>query len=149
MKQMDTLFFRTEPLKAWHGVINVEIIIYLMMFQFHCYLSLFHVLYFMYCLHLLHCTWVGCIRTCTKDLIHGILTNRWLVHNWFMGLGNLLEVIVVSLLDLNNESNTIFFLNWFFRVKVLTFRFGCSQTLNSNYWRWNWSCLTLYIMSCF
>ena len=47
VKQMDTLFFRTEPLKAWHGVINVEIIIYLMMFQFHCYLSLFHVLYFM------------------------------------------------------------------------------------------------------
>ena len=44
---MDTLFVRIETLKAWHGVINVEFIIYLMMFQFHYYLSLFHVLYFM------------------------------------------------------------------------------------------------------
>ena len=95
------------------------------------------------CLHLLHCTWLGCIRTCTKDLSHGFLTNRWLVHNWFMGLGDLLEVVVVSLLDLNNESNTIFFLNWFFRVKLLTFRFRCFQTLNSKCWRRNWSCLTL------
>ena len=107
------------------------------------------ILYEHYCLHLLHCTWLGFIRTCTKQLIHGILTNRWLVHNWVMGLGNLLEVVVVSLLDLNNESNTNFFLYWLFRVKVLTFRFGCSQTLNSNYWRWNWSCLTFYIMSFF
>ena len=47
VKQMDTLFVRTKPLKAWHDVINVEFIIYLMMFQFHYYLSLFHVLYFM------------------------------------------------------------------------------------------------------
>ena len=38
---------RVEPLKAWHDVINLEFIIYLMMFQFHFYLSLFHVLYFM------------------------------------------------------------------------------------------------------
>ena len=36
-----------EPLKAWHDIINLEFIIYLMMFQFHFYLSLFHVLYFM------------------------------------------------------------------------------------------------------
>ena len=101
------------------------------------------ILYKHSCLHLLHCMWLGCIRTCTKDLSHGFLTNRWLVHNWFMGLGNPLEIVVVTLLDLNNENNTIFFLNWFFRVKVLTFRFGCSQTLNSKCWRWNWSCLTL------
>ena len=50
------------------------------------------------CLHLLHCMWLGCIRTCTKDLIHGILTNRWLVHNQFMALGNPLEVVVHHLL---------------------------------------------------
>ena len=39
---------RIEPLKAWHNVINLEFIIYLMMFQFQFqfYLSLFHVLYF-------------------------------------------------------------------------------------------------------
>ena len=29
---------------------------------------------------------------------------------------------------------------WFFRVKVLTFRFGCSQTLNSKCWRQPSSC---------
>ena len=46
-KQIDTLFVRIEPLKAWHDVINVEFVIYLLMFQFHCYLSLFHALYFM------------------------------------------------------------------------------------------------------
>ena len=27
-----------------------------------------------------------------------------------------------------------------FRVKDLIFRFGCSQTLNSKYWRWPWNC---------
>ena len=37
---------RIEPLRAWHNVIDLEFIIYLMMFQFHFYLSLFHVLYF-------------------------------------------------------------------------------------------------------
>ena len=37
---------RIEPLKAWHNVIDLEFIIYLMMLQFHFYLSLFHVLYF-------------------------------------------------------------------------------------------------------
>ena len=36
-----------EPLKAWHDIIKLEFIIYLMMFQFHFYLSSFHVLYFM------------------------------------------------------------------------------------------------------
>ena len=36
-----------KPLKAWHDVINLEFIIYIMIFQFHFYLSLLHVLYFM------------------------------------------------------------------------------------------------------
>ena len=43
----EVLHVRIEPLKAWHDVINLEFIIYLVMFQFHSYLSLFHVLYFM------------------------------------------------------------------------------------------------------
>ena len=38
---------KIEPLKAWHDVINFEFIIYLMMFQFHCYLFLLYVLYSM------------------------------------------------------------------------------------------------------
>ena len=52
------------------------------------------ILYEHSCLHLLHCTWLRCIKSCTKDLNHGFLANRWLVHNRFMGLGNLLEVVV-------------------------------------------------------
>ena len=34
----------------------------------------------------------------TKDLSHGFLANRWLVHNQFMGLGNPLEVVMHHLL---------------------------------------------------
>ena len=47
-----------------------------------------------FCLHLLHCTWLRCIRSCTKDLSHEFLANRWLIHNQFMGLVNPLEVVV-------------------------------------------------------
>ena len=36
----------------------------------------------------------------------------------------------VGILDLSNESNTIFSEKLIFRVKKLTFKFGCSQTLN-------------------
>ena len=46
---------RIEPLKGWHDVINLEFIIYLMMFQFNFYLSLFHVLYFMSILAYIFC----------------------------------------------------------------------------------------------
>ena len=49
-------------------------------------------------LHLLHYTWLRCIRSCTEDLSHGFLENRWLVHSWFLGLVNPLEVVVHHLL---------------------------------------------------
>ena len=49
-------------------------------------------------LHLLHCTWVRCLRSCIEDLSHGFLANWWLVHNQFMGLGSPLEVVVHHLL---------------------------------------------------
>ena len=62
---------RIELLKAWHDVINLEFIVYLMMFQFHFYLSLFNVLYFMSIL--------TCIRNCKEDLSHEFFANRWLV----------------------------------------------------------------------
>ena len=44
--------------------------------------------------YFLHCMWLRYIRSCTEDLSHGFLANRWLVHNRFMGLGNPLEVVV-------------------------------------------------------
>ena len=67
---------RIEPLKAWHDVINLEFIIYLMMFQFHYYPSLFHVLYSMSILAstFLHCTWVRCISI---KLLHCIVSHPW------------------------------------------------------------------------
>ena len=46
----------------------------------------------------MHCTWLGCIRSCIKDLSHRFLANRWFVHNQFVGLYNLLEVVVHYLL---------------------------------------------------
>ena len=52
------------------------------------------ILYEYSCLHLLHCMWLRCIKSCIKDLSHGFLANKWLVHNWFMGLRNPLEVVV-------------------------------------------------------
>ena len=90
----------------------MKFVIYLIMFQFHFYLSLFNnfpisllsifisciILYKHFCLHLLHCTWLGCIRSCIEDLSHGFLANRWLVHNRFVSLGNPLEVILHYLL---------------------------------------------------
>ena len=38
----------------------------------------------------------------------------------------------VVILDLSNGSNVIFFTKILFRVKILTFRFGCSQVLNAS-----------------
>ena len=35
---------------------------------------------------------------CTIDPSHGFNANKWLVHNWFMGLGNSLKVVVHHLL---------------------------------------------------
>ena len=49
-------------------------------------------------MHLLHCTWLRCIRSCIEDLSHGFLKNKWLVHNCFMVLGNSLEIVVHHLL---------------------------------------------------
>ena len=57
------------------------------------------ILYEHSCLHLLHCTWLRRIRSCTEDLSHGFLVNRWLIHNRITGLGNLLEVVVYHLLS--------------------------------------------------
>ena len=46
------------------------------------------ILYEHSCLYILHYMWIRCIRSCTKDLRHGFLVNRWLIHNQFMGLSN-------------------------------------------------------------
>ena len=56
------------------------------------------ILYENSCLHLLHCTWIRCIRICIEDLSHGFLVNKWLVHSRFMGLSNPLEVVAHHLL---------------------------------------------------
>ena len=56
------------PIPTWHDVINLEFIIYLMMFQFHFYLSLFYVLYFMSILVYIFCIAhdLGALRVAQK-----------------------------------------------------------------------------------
>ena len=49
-------------------------------------------------LHFLHCTWLGCIRSCTKDPSHEFLINKWLIHSQFMDLGIPLKVVMHHLL---------------------------------------------------
>ena len=56
------------------------------------------ILYEHSCLHLLYCTWLRYIRSCTEDLSHGFLSNRRIFHNCFIGLGNPLKVVVHHLL---------------------------------------------------
>ena len=46
----------------------------------------------------LHCTWLECINSCTKDLSHGFLTNKWFVHSRFVDLLNPFEIVVHHLL---------------------------------------------------
>ena len=50
------------------------------------------------CLHLLHCMWLGCIRSYMEDPSHRFLAIEWLVHSPFVDLGNPLEVVVHHLL---------------------------------------------------
>ena len=50
-----------------------------------------------YCLHLLNCTWFKCIKRYIEDLSNGsfqIDDLFTIVHNRFMGLDNLLDVVV-------------------------------------------------------
>ena len=56
------------------------------------------ILYEHSCLHLLHCIWLRCTKSCIEDLSHGFLANKWLVHNRFVDLGNLLKDVVHRLL---------------------------------------------------
>ena len=49
------LSIRIEPLKVGHDVTNLEFIIYLIIFQFHFYLFLFHALYFINILTYIFC----------------------------------------------------------------------------------------------
>ena len=42
--------------------------------------------------------WFKCLKSCIENLSHWFLANRWLVHNWFIDLGNSLDVVVHHLL---------------------------------------------------
>ena len=87
---------RMELLKAWHDVIDLEFLIYLMVFQFHFYLSLFHALHFMSILVYIFCSVcdMSAFMSYRENPSHGFLVNRWLVQSRFVGLDNLLEAIV-------------------------------------------------------
>ena len=69
------------------------------MFQFYFYLFLFHVsiMNILVCIFCIVCD-LGALIIAQKIKVIGFFANRWLVHNWFMGLSNLLEVVVHHLL---------------------------------------------------
>ena len=48
--------------------------------------------------HPLYWTWLGYSRSCMEDPSHESFANRWIVYSHFVGLGNLLEVVVHYLL---------------------------------------------------
>ena len=83
---------------AWCNKYGIHYLFNDLPVSFLSFLILGIILYEHSCLHLLHCMWLKCIRSCTEDLSNGFFANGWLVHNWFMGLGNPLEVIVHHLL---------------------------------------------------
>ena len=80
------------------------------------------------CLCLLHCSWLKCIRSFTKDLSHGFIANRWLVHSWFIGLDNPLETKVHHLLI--REMVCLGYLGWVSHDEC-TSVYGC--TLDMTY----------------
>ena len=57
-----------------------------------------YIIYEYSCLHLLHCMWLGYIRSYMEDPSHRFLAIEWLVHSPFVDLGNPLEVVVHHLL---------------------------------------------------
>ena len=66
----------------------------------HFNIFLFHTLYLtsIFGLYIFHCTWLRCIRNFTKDLSHGFLISRWLVHSQCMDLDNSFKVVMHYLL---------------------------------------------------
>ena len=89
-----------ELLKSWHNIINMHIfIIYFHKALVHFYLSYFHALYLANTLTNIFCI----VRDLSalgvmEDSNHGFIASRWLIHNRFMSLGNLLKVVVHHLL---------------------------------------------------
>ena len=91
---------RIEHLKVWHNVIiNIFIIEW-----YDSNFSVSSILFKYYTLlafkpdTFLHCTWSRYVRRCMKDPSHEFLTNKWLLHNSLMDLGNPFEIVVHYLL---------------------------------------------------
>ena len=62
-------------------------------------LSYVYMIYYKHsCMHHLHCTWLGCIRSYTEDLSDEFFASWWVVHSYFMDLGNPFEVVIHYLL---------------------------------------------------
>ena len=41
--------------------------------------------------------------SCMEDLSHGFLTSRWVVHNWFMNLDNILDFLIGRMVSLGHR----------------------------------------------
>ena len=95
---LNDITIRIEPLKEWHDVINLCMLLFINKFPINFYLSSFYVFFNHFGLYPFHCMWLGCISSFIEDSSHGFLASRWLVHNRFVGIGNLLEFVVHYLL---------------------------------------------------
>ena len=105
MKFLKNSNVRIEPLKAWtlksmiwcnkiwSSLFINKVPILLLFILIPC-----SVLYEYSSLHLLHCTWLECIKSYTKNPSYGFFTRRWFIHNQFMVLVNSLKDVMYYLL---------------------------------------------------
>ena len=89
-----------EPYKAWDYVTNkdsfINLFIYISWFLFIIPFALIGYS-IIHAPHHLHCIWLGCIKSCVEDSIHGFLIEWWVAQNMFMNLLNPYEIIVYYL----------------------------------------------------
>ena len=87
-----------EPLNAWHYITNWDT--FKNVFIHLCFLVFLYPI----CInwiskhthsYLLHCTWLMCIRSCIEATSHGFLVSRYVIHNQFMDLGNLVKTVII------------------------------------------------------
>ena len=87
------------------------------------------ILYEHFCLHILHFTWLRCIRSCIEDLSHGFLVNRWLVHNQPTH-GSRQPIRSCSAPSFNWKNDWFWLSGWIFHGECTSV---CSYTLDRTY----------------
>ena len=97
---MDIESVEIGPWKAWHDVTNRDSFKKLFIYVFWFPIISFALIGYLsiHIPHHLHYTWLGCIKSYIEDHSHRFLVDWWVIHNWFVYLGNPFETIVYYLL---------------------------------------------------